>query len=71
MLEINSVNQGDCLELMKHINDNSIDLVVTDPPYLINYKTNHRKNKNHEFCSVIQNDNNPNLISEYIKNAIE
>ena len=27
--------QGDCLELMKEIPDNSIDLVVIDPPYLI------------------------------------
>lgn len=27
--------QGDCLELLKDIPDNSIDLVVTDPPYEI------------------------------------
>ena len=26
---------GDCLELMKDIPDKSIDLIVTDPPYLI------------------------------------
>lgn len=26
---------GDCLELMKNIPDNSIDLILTDPPYLI------------------------------------
>ena len=24
---------GDCLELMKDISDNSIDLLITDPPY--------------------------------------
>lgn len=30
---------GDCLEVMKDIRDNSIDLIVTDPPYLINYKS--------------------------------
>ena len=28
---------GDCLEKMKEIPDNSIDLVITDPPYGINY----------------------------------
>lgn len=28
------IKQGDCLELMKDIPDNSIDLIVTDPPYL-------------------------------------
>jgi site-specific DNA-methyltransferase (adenine-specific) len=30
---INQVIQGDCLEVMKHIPDKSIDLVLTDPPY--------------------------------------
>lgn len=25
--------QGDCLEVMKNIPDNSIDLLITDPPY--------------------------------------
>ena len=29
---------GNCLDKMKDISDESIDLVVTDPPYLINYK---------------------------------
>jgi len=33
MLEINKIHQGDCLELMKQLEDNSIDLVVTSPPY--------------------------------------
>ena len=28
------LKQGDCLELMKEIPDKSIDLIVTDPPYL-------------------------------------
>lgn len=59
--------QGDCLELMKDIPDNSIDLIVTDPPYLIGYKTNYRKDKNHDFCSEILNDNNYDCISNYIK----
>lgn len=30
---INSVIQGDCLEVMKDIPDNSVDLIITDPPY--------------------------------------
>ena len=49
------------------IKDESIDLIVTDPPYLVSYKTNHRKNKDHKFCSAIKNDNNPDLINDYIK----
>lgn len=27
------LRQGDCLELLKDIPDESIDLIVTDPPY--------------------------------------
>lgn len=35
MLEVNKIHNGDCLELMKEIPDKSIDLVLTDPPYLL------------------------------------
>lgn len=43
--ELNNIYQGDCLELMKDIPDNSVDCVITDPPYGINYQSNFRKNK--------------------------
>lgn len=66
-MELDTITNKDCIEGMKELSDNSIDLIVTDPPYLISYKTNHRKNKLHEFCSVIQNDNNEQLIKDYIK----
>ena len=33
MLELNKIYLGDCLEVMKDISDNSIDLVITDSPY--------------------------------------
>jgi site-specific DNA-methyltransferase (adenine-specific) len=33
LLELNKVYQGDCLEIMKDIPDNSIDMVLTSPPY--------------------------------------
>ncbi len=32
-LEINKVYHGDCLDIMKQLDDCSIDLIVTDPPY--------------------------------------
>src|SRR3990167_9910064 len=34
---INQVIWGDCLKVIKAIPDKSIDLVVTDPPYGINF----------------------------------
>ena len=33
MLELNKIYCADCLELMKEMEDNSVDLVLTDPPY--------------------------------------
>ena len=57
---------GDCLDIMKGVPENSIDFVLTDPPYLINYKTNYRKDKTHRFCKPIQNDNNNQLIKDVI-----
>jgi site-specific DNA-methyltransferase (adenine-specific) len=33
LLEINKIYNMDCLEGMKYIEDKSIDLVITDPPY--------------------------------------
>jgi DNA modification methylase len=33
---INQIICGDCLEVMKDFEDNSVDLVLTDPPYGIN-----------------------------------
>lgn len=54
MLEINKIYNADCLELMKEIPDNSIDLVLTDPPYGINYQSNMRSSK----FNKIENDNN-------------
>lgn len=35
---INKVHCADCLEFMKDMPDKSVDLVLTDPPYGINYK---------------------------------
>lgn len=33
MIEVNKIYQGDCLEVLKTFPDNSIDCVVTSPPY--------------------------------------
>ena len=60
---------GDCLEVMKDIPDGSVDMVLTDPPYLMNYKTSRRKDKEHDFCKPILNDNNEELIKQYIKDC--
>lgn len=55
-MEYDYIECGDCLELMKGIPDNSIDLIVTDPPYGINYQSNMRV-KTNKF-EVLKNDDN-------------
>lgn len=40
------IKQGDCLELMKGLADESIDLVITSPPYNLG-NTHHTQNKRH------------------------
>jgi DNA modification methylase len=32
MLELNKIYNGNCLDLIKNIDNKSIDLIVTDPP---------------------------------------
>ena len=53
MIELNKIYNMDCIIGMKEIPSDFIDLIVTDPPYLIDYKTNHRIKKNHDFLSLL------------------
>ena len=58
---------GDCLELMKDIPDGSVDLIVTDPPYLKAYSTGYRKNTKRKDTEIL-NDREfdlDNLLQEY------
>ncbi len=48
--QINSVMQGDCVDIMRRIPSNSIDFVLTDPPYITRYRSRDGKN-------VINDDN--------------
>lgn len=32
-MEVNKIIQGDCLDVMREFEDNSIDTIITDPPY--------------------------------------
>ena len=42
---INKIIQGDCLEVMKGIPDKSVALILTDPPYGIDYQGSKRPNE--------------------------
>ena len=66
-MEIDKILNQDTLDGMKEIGGGKIDLIVTDPPYLISYKTSYRKDKEHKFTKEILNDDNFELVSEYLK----
>ena len=59
---------GDCLELMKNIPDGSVDLVLTDPPYLCDYSRHDRRSR---FSKKIANDENNSanelMIERYLQ----
>jgi DNA modification methylase len=40
----NSLLHGDCIELLSHMAPRSVDFVLTDPPYLVNYSSRDRRN---------------------------
>ena len=35
---LDNVTRGDCVEVMKDMRSGSVDLILTDPPYLVNYR---------------------------------
>ena len=50
--------QGDCLELMKSIPDGSVDAIITDPPYGMDYQSARRSDKT-QWKPKIANDKLP------------
>lgn len=52
----------DCLEEMKNIESGIIDCIITDPPYWMNFQSNHRKEK----YNKIDNDNCTEWIDDFI-----
>ena len=53
----NRVLQGDCLSILKTLPADSVDFVLTDPPYLVRYKDRSGR--------TIQNDNGPAVLDAF------
>lgn len=65
MIELDKIYNEDCLEGMKRIPDKSVDLIVTDPPYLINYQSSRRK-KEDRFSKIKNDVDSHGMIAEVI-----
>ena len=57
--------QGDCLERMEGIPDGSIDMILTDPPYGMDFQSNRRVVK--DKFSKIENDKNVDWLPELLQ----
>lgn len=64
-MKVNSIIRGDCLEVMKEMEDSSIDLILTDPPYGMDYQSSWRTEK----FDKISDDNNLDWIPEFLKES--
>lgn len=53
----------DCLKAMKDIPDNSIDMILSDPPYGMSFQSNYRKVKHKK----IKNDDCLDWLEDFIK----
>ncbi len=60
-LPVNTILNGDCIEVMQQMSANSVDFIVTDPPYLVNYPDRTERS--------IQNDANATWLKPAMKEA--
>lgn len=59
-IELNRVYQRDCIEGLRLLPDESIDLLIADPPYGIDFNSNFRKKSELKTTSGIHNDGKDN-----------
>lgn len=60
-LPINRILHGDCIEVMHELPASSVDFILADPPYLVNYR---------DRCGrTIQNDSNADWLSPAMAEA--
>lgn len=61
-VEYDYIKQGDCLQLMKDVPCGSVDMILTDPPYGIRYRSNMRV-KTDRFDPLENDDNDTRLLA--------
>ena len=60
---INTITQGDCINVMRQMPADSVDFILTDPPYLVNFRD--------RMGRTIQNDTNTNWLKPAMPKPIE
>lgn len=59
---IGKITCADCMDILKQLPDKCIDLVLTDPPYGMNYQSGRREQR----YEKIQDDNNLDWLPEFL-----
>ena len=65
---LNKITQGDTIEEMRKLADKSVDLIIADPPYGIDFNSNHRKHSTLKSVGGIYNDGKDN--TEFLSDII-
>jgi DNA modification methylase len=60
-LPVNSILNGDCIQKMREMPANSVDFILTDPPYLVNFRDRTGRR--------LPNDTNANWLKPAMKEA--
>ena len=58
---LNTITQGNCIDVMRQMPTNSVDFILTDPPYLVNYRDRSGR--------TIQNDANADWLKPAMREA--
>ena len=58
---LNTITQGNCIDVMRQMPANSVDFILTDPPYLVNYRDRSGR--------TIQNDANADWLKPAMREA--
>lgn len=65
MIELNTIYNEDCLETMKRMPDGFVDLVLTDPPYGMDYQSSRRTDR----FAKIENDKTLEWLEPFLIEA--
>jgi len=60
-LPVNTILHGNCIEMMREMPANAADFILTDPPYLVNYRDRNGR--------TIQNDSNSDWLMPAMREA--
>lgn len=59
-MQLNRIYQRDCIEGMREMADGSVNVAIVDPPYGIDFRSNHRKTSTLKTTAGIANDGKDN-----------